>query len=152
MTTHLTNVAADSPAIKAWEAVRTGASVVIAVALLMIAARTTMFESADAPDQTVRPMGVAPHVLASSPSDSKHPFTVVFYLVRTPEQASLADLGESDRISEASYRQYQILYAGDDEELRLASQSILDEILVYASTPSVQVIDLRDVTAAGQSN
>jgi hypothetical protein len=76
----------------------------------------------------------------------------VFFLVRTSEEAYLADLGAWDRLSEASYRHYEVLYARDDEELKLAGESILDYILASGTTRSVQVIDLRGVKPAGQDN
>jgi hypothetical protein len=152
MTTPIDITSTDRSALKVWEAVRTVASVVIAMALLTIAAGSTLFESTHVPDQTLRPTSLPAHVPLSSPNEPPQPVTDVFFLVRTSEEAYLADLGARERLSEASYRHYEVLYARDDEELKLAGESILDYILASDTTRSVQVIDLRGVKTAGQDN
>ena len=72
---------------------------------------------------------------------------VIFYLVRTPAQASLADWGEADIAFEPRDRSYHILYARDHAEMLLAGQTIVGHALTLAGKASIHVVDLRPVEA-----
>jgi hypothetical protein len=77
----------------------------------------------------------------------------LFYLVATAEQAQIADWDEATSFLEGGARSgspdrtYQILYARDPEEKRLAAEAILDTMLAFGRGALVQVIDLRPVNA-----
>ena len=95
---------------------------------------------------TYAPDSPNPPSRVSSPS--RQDAIVIFYLVRTPGQASLADWGETEHSFELRDRSYHILYARDDAEMLLAGQTIVGHAVALAGKASIHVVDLRPVEAA----
>ena len=101
-------------------------------------------------DVKVTPVAPQPQVSApATPTQFQRPTTEIFYLVCTPDQATIADWGEATwnyaGVSDSPNRSYRILYACDDAQLQDATNTVTEYMLGANDGTNVQLIDLRDV-------
>lgn len=80
---------------------------------------------------------------------------MVYYLVRSPEQAQFAERGENEAAKDAFLadygRSFQVFYARDDAELDLVARTVLDGLLNREQGTDLEIIDLREVAAGPAS-
>jgi hypothetical protein len=81
---------------------------------------------------------------AASTAYPSPPAFEVVYVVKTQAQASLADLGETDR---SPPRPYRVLFAPDGDESVSLADLLLDAAQRDLADGLVQVVDLRGVDA-----